>query len=86
MIITDELLLALSERFNANSIRHAEDWEETCLIKGTLRVLDWLKDKQEELNEAAMTTGDHQVVVHEEDPLPRIVGQGVRNAGFLNDS
>lgn len=50
--IPDGLIEQLEANFGSHNISNCKTWEQTCELKGALKVLDWLKDKQEELKQA----------------------------------
>lgn len=51
IVITDGLLRTLELNFGSHTINTVDTWEQTCELKGQLKVLYWLKNKQEELRE-----------------------------------
>tara|TARA_R110000744_G_scaffold55372_2_gene117125 strand:+ start:852 stop:1058 length:207 start_codon:yes stop_codon:yes gene_type:complete len=52
IIITDGLLKELDENFGPQGIRNAKSIEDFYKIKGYIEILDYLKDRQEELRQA----------------------------------
>ena len=52
IVITNGLLRLLENNFGSHLVHSCDTWEQTCELKGQLKVLYWLKDKQEELREA----------------------------------
>jgi hypothetical protein len=53
IVITDGLLKVLEENFGpTTSIRNAKSPNDLYRLQGQLKVLDWLKDKQDELRQA----------------------------------
>ena len=52
IIITDGLLKELNECFGPQGIRNAKSIEDFYKIKGYIEILDYLKDRQEELRQA----------------------------------
>ena len=52
IVITNGLLRLLEDNFGSHLVHSCNTWEQTCELKGQLKVLYWLKDKQEELREA----------------------------------
>jgi len=52
IVITNCLLRLLEDNFGSHLVHSCDTWEQTCELKGQLKVLHWLKDKQEELREA----------------------------------
>lgn len=51
IVITNGLLRLLENNFGSHLVHSCDTWEQTCELKGQLKVLYWLKDKQEELRE-----------------------------------
>ena len=51
IIITDGLLKELDENFGPQGIRNAKSIEDFYKIKGQIEMLDYLKDRQEELRQ-----------------------------------
>jgi|TARA_R110000851_G_scaffold73529_2_gene162232 hypothetical protein len=51
IVITDGLLRVLESNFGSHLLYSCDTWDKTCELKGQLKVLHWLKDKQEELRE-----------------------------------
>ena len=52
IVITNGLLRLLEDNFGSHLVHSCDTWEQTCELKGQIKVLYWLKDKQEELREA----------------------------------
>jgi len=51
IVITNGLIRLLEHNFGSHLVYSCDTWEQTCELKGQLKVLNWLKDKQEELRE-----------------------------------
>ena len=51
IVITDGLLRVLESNFGSHLLYSCDTWDKTCELKPQLKVLHWLKDKQEELRE-----------------------------------
>lgn len=64
MIISDDLLKELRDTFSILRVMNTDDWSTTQRILGQVDVVDWLTERQRELNEKAVTGGDHQVTVN----------------------
>ena len=58
IVITDGLLRTLESNFGSHTINTVDTWEQTCELKGQLKVLYWLKNKQEELREDQFNNTD----------------------------
>jgi len=54
IVITDGLLRVLEDNFGSHLVYNCDTWEQTCELKGQLKVLHWLKDKQEELRDQSV--------------------------------
>jgi hypothetical protein len=52
IVITDGLIKVLKTHFGSETVQHCDTWDKTCELKGQLKVILWLMDKQEELREA----------------------------------
>ena len=87
-MITDVLIKELEEVFGTRLVEFVETWDETCRLQGSLRVIQWIKDRQQDYKEdtLASTTKESPVTVDHMVPEPRIIGKTVRNAQFFNDN
>ena len=85
MMITDALIKELEEAFSSNLVHIVAGWDETCRLQGSLNVIQWLKDKQDEQNARALVTTESPVTIRN-NVEPRIIGAGVKNASFLDNS
>jgi hypothetical protein len=83
-MITDNLIEELEAAFTPKLIQFTDTWDETCRLQGKLEVVQWIKDRQEDMNKEAMVVGDQQVVINHDGP--RITGPNVKNAEFLQDN
>ncbi len=63
MIITDDLLKELEEKFPLTRYDNALTWEEACRIQGQRQIINYLRMVQKDLNAKAMDSGEHQVTV-----------------------
>jgi|TARA_B110000285_G_C14672363_1_gene400939 hypothetical protein len=66
MIITGQLLNELETIFSLDRVMHSNNWDETNRIMGQVDVVNWIKDKQEELNKEAITGGDSKISIKHE--------------------
>ena len=58
IIITDGLLKELDENFGPQGIRNAKSIEDFYKIKGYIEILDYLKDRQEELRQSQFESNE----------------------------
>tara|TARA_R100000808_G_scaffold8554_3_gene24186 strand:- start:37 stop:252 length:216 start_codon:yes stop_codon:yes gene_type:complete len=58
IVITNGLIRVLENNFGAHLVYTCDTWDKTCELKGQLKVLHWLKDKQEELREEQFNKTD----------------------------
>ena len=63
MIISDDLIKQIEDAFPLSRIKNVDDWESTLRILGQASVVDWLKDKQQELNQRAMDGNNSQITI-----------------------
>jgi hypothetical protein len=66
MIITGQLLNELETIFSLDRVMHSNSWDDTNRIMGQVDVVNWIKDKQEELNKEAITGGDSKISIKHE--------------------
>jgi len=64
MIISDDLLKELRATFSIVRVMNIDSWSSAQRVLGQVDVVDWLTDRQKELNRKAVTGGDHQVTVN----------------------
>ena len=64
MIISDDLLKELRVTFSIVRVMNIDSWSGAQRVLGQVDVVDWLTDRQKELNRRAVTGGDHQVTVN----------------------
>ena len=64
MIISNDLLKELDEKFPVTAYDTCRTWDETCRVQGSRSVIEHLKFIQEEQNEQAVTGGDHKVTIN----------------------
>ncbi len=58
IVITNGLIRVLEDNFGSHLVYTCDTWDQTCELKGQLKVLHWLKDKQEELREEQFNKTD----------------------------
>ena len=63
IVITNGLIRILEDRFGSHLVYSCDTWDETCELKGQLKILHWLKDKQEELR-AAQFKNTEQITIN----------------------
>lgn len=63
MIISDDLIKQIEDAFPLSRVKNVDDWDGTLRILGQASVVDWLKDKQQELNQRAMDGNNSQITI-----------------------
>ena len=65
MLISNELLSELERAFPLSRVKNCDTWDKTLRILGQSDVLDWLRNKQIELNQRAMDGSNSQITIKE---------------------
>lgn len=89
MIIPDELLVELDEVFSSDLVKTLGRPELMYHLQGNLEVVDYIRRKQQEIKDSTLESGQVSITTDdgEHNPVePRIMGENVKNAKFLDDS